>query len=117
MSGGKRDKVRKSINWGSTKQQCGNYGTNRRVCALVAGLNRGPLEKNYKFKIMLEKTDVEGVLKGTMSLIGCNIKVGVSKSKLTLTGMVHSLDQKGEAERIAWKALGVWTVSNELVIE
>ena len=66
---------------------------------------------------MLEKTDVEGLLKGTVSLVGCSIKVGVSKSKLTLTGMVHSLDQKGEAERIAWKALGVWSVANELVIE
>jgi osmotically-inducible protein OsmY len=84
---------------------------------LVAGVNRGPLEDHSKIKIMLEKTDVEGLLKGTVSLSGCDIKVGVSKSKLTLTGMVHSLDQKGEAERIAWKALGVWTVSNELVIE
>ena len=65
---------------------------------------------------MIEKTDVEGLLKNTASLIGCSIKVGISKSKLTLTGIVHTLDQKGEAERIAWKALGVWVVNNEIVV-
>jgi len=66
---------------------------------------------------MIEKGDVEGVLKGTSMLSGCSIKVKISKTKVTLTGMVRSLDQKGEAERIAWKALGVWAVDNELVIE
>ena len=66
---------------------------------------------------MIEKMDVEGLLKNTESLIGCSIKVGISKSKLTLTGMVHTLDQKGEAERIAWKALGVWTVVNEIIVD
>ena len=65
----------------------------------------------------MEKMEVETVLKGTGSLSGCSIKVGISRTKLTLTGMVHSLDQKGEAERIAWKAVGVWSVTNELVIE
>ena len=65
---------------------------------------------------MIEKMDVEGLLKHTESLSDCSIKVGISKSKLTLTGMVHTLDQKGEAERIAWKALGVWSVANEIVI-
>jgi osmotically-inducible protein OsmY len=66
---------------------------------------------------MIEKTEVEGLLKNTASLIGCSIKVAISKAKLTLTGMVHTLDQKGEAERIAWKAIGVWVVNNEIVIE
>ena len=67
--------------------------------------------------IMMEKSDLEGVLKDTLSLIGCNIKVKVSKSTVTLTGRVFSADQKGEAERIAWKTLGVWTVGNELVVD
>lgn len=67
--------------------------------------------------IMIEKSDLEGVLKGTLSLNGCNIKVKVSKSTVTLTGRVCSADQKGEAERIAWKTVGVWTVGNELLID
>lgn len=66
---------------------------------------------------MIEKSDLEDVLKGTLSLKGCNIKVKVSKSTVTLTGKVCSADQKSEAERIAWKAVGVWTVGNELVID
>jgi osmotically-inducible protein OsmY len=66
---------------------------------------------------MIEKSELAGVLKGTSSLSGCSIDVKVSKSKVTLTGRVHSADQKGEAERIAWKVVGVWTVGNELVID
>jgi osmotically-inducible protein OsmY len=66
---------------------------------------------------MIEKSELETVLKGTLSLNGCNIKVKVSKSTVTLTGSVYSPDQKSEAERIAWKVLGVWTVGNELVID
>jgi len=66
---------------------------------------------------MIEKSDLEGVLKGTLSLNGCSIKVKVSKSTVTLTGKVYSAEQKSEAERIAWKVLGVWTVGNELLID
>jgi osmotically-inducible protein OsmY len=66
---------------------------------------------------MLEKNEVEPALKRMVSLSGCSIQVKVSKQKLTLTGIVHSLDQKGEAERVAWKAVGIWSVANELVIE
>jgi osmotically-inducible protein OsmY len=65
---------------------------------------------------MIEKSELEGVLKHTLSLSDCNIKVKVSKSKVTLAGRVHSAEQKGEAERIAWTVMGVWTVSNELEI-
>ncbi len=65
---------------------------------------------------MIERSDLEGVLKDTLSLSGCSIKVQVSKSKITLTGRVNTPEQKAEAERIAWKAIGVWTVGNELQI-
>jgi osmotically-inducible protein OsmY len=66
---------------------------------------------------MIEKMEVEGLLKNTESLSGCNIKVGISKTKLTLTGTAHTIDQKGEAGRIAWKAIGVWTVQNEILVD
>ena len=66
---------------------------------------------------MIEKIEVEGLLKNTESLSGCSIKVGIAKTKLTLTGTAHTLDQKGEAGRIAWKALGVWSVANEIVVD
>jgi osmotically-inducible protein OsmY len=66
---------------------------------------------------MIEKSELETVLKATLSLSGCYIKVKVSKSTVTLTGRVLSAEQKSEAERIAWKVVGVWTVGNELVID
>jgi len=65
---------------------------------------------------MIEKSELETVLKATLTLSGCCIKVKVSKSTVTLTGRVYSAEQKSEAERIAWKTVGVWTVGNELVI-
>ena len=65
---------------------------------------------------MIEKSELEGVLKGTLSLSGCNISVKISKSKVTLAGKVQSAEQKGEAERIAWQVVGIWTVGNELEI-
>jgi osmotically-inducible protein OsmY len=45
------------------------------------------------------------------------IQVKVSGTKVTLTGTVDSWYQKNEAERIAWSAPSVGTVSNELVVE
>jgi osmotically-inducible protein OsmY len=66
---------------------------------------------------MIEKSELETVLKTMLSLSGCHIKVKVSKSTVTLTGRVYSAEQKSEAERIAWKVVGVWTVGNELVID
>ena len=71
----------------------------------------------HKSSGMIEKADLEGILKNTISLTGCAIKIKVSKSTITLTGRVYSAEQKGEAERIAWKVIGIWTVGNELVID
>jgi osmotically-inducible protein OsmY len=45
------------------------------------------------------------------------IKVNVSGTKVTLTGTVTSWYQKEEAEKIAWKAPGVWSVTNDLTVE
>ena len=69
-----------------------------------------------KIDIMIEKSQLESVLKDTLSLSGCTINVKVSKSKVILSGRVQTSDQKDEAERIAWHVLGVWAVSNDLVI-
>ncbi|HXB08679.1 MAG TPA: BON domain-containing protein [Puia sp.] len=66
---------------------------------------------------MIERSELEGVLKDTLSLSGCRINVKVSKSKITLTGLVKTPEQKLEAERIAWKVVGVWTVGNELNVD
>jgi len=66
---------------------------------------------------MIEKSQLESVLKSTLSLNGCTINVRISKSKVTLSGRVQTTDQKGEAERLAWDVIGVWTVVNDLVLD
>jgi osmotically-inducible protein OsmY len=66
---------------------------------------------------MIEKSQLESVLKSSLLLKGCTINVRLSKSKATLSGRVRTLVQRGEAERITWDVIGVWTVTNELVID
>ena len=46
-----------------------------------------------------------------------NVMVKVADHKVTLTGTVHSWPEKEEAERMAWKTPGIWTLENELVVE
>ena len=64
-----------------------------------------------------EKEDIERVLVETWSVKDKAIKVGVADNQVTLRGTVSSWFQKYEAERIAWDALGMWNVENELAIE
>ncbi len=65
----------------------------------------------------VEKKDIENALVRNWSMDNQDIRVNVSGNRVTLNGTVDSLYQKGEAERIAWNAPGVWTVDNELLIE
>jgi osmotically-inducible protein OsmY len=65
----------------------------------------------------IEKQDIEDALNRNWSLREQDIEVEVSNHKVTLTGTVNSWYQKDEAARIAWSAIGVWEVVNELEIE
>jgi len=65
----------------------------------------------------IEKKDIESALKRNWSIDDENINVAVSEHLVTLTGKVNSWFQKEEAERIAYKAPGVWVVDNELAVD
>jgi osmotically-inducible protein OsmY len=65
----------------------------------------------------IERKDIESALERNWSLSDRQIKVKVSGTKVTLTGKVDSWYQKSEAARIAWKARGVWSVENDLVVD
>jgi osmotically-inducible protein OsmY len=65
----------------------------------------------------IEKDDIERALLRNWSIDEKSIHVKIAGSKVTLTGIVNSLYQREEAERIAWNAPGVWNVENKLVIE
>ncbi len=68
-------------------------------------------------KDVIDKKQIENALERDWSINADNIKVSVSGTTVTLTGKVNSSHQKEEAERIVWKAPGVWSVKNELEVE
>jgi len=65
----------------------------------------------------IEKKDIERALVRNWSINDKEVHVNVTGNKVTLSGKVHSLYQKEQAELIAWNAPGVSKVNNELAIE
>ncbi|MEO8771133.1 MAG: BON domain-containing protein [Ferruginibacter sp.] len=68
-------------------------------------------------KDAIEQSAIEFALDRSWPIYDHAVKVHVIGNKVTLTGIVHSLYQKDEAERLAWNASGVNSVDNELSIE
>ena len=65
----------------------------------------------------VEKVGIENALIRNWAIHKEDIKVAVFGNTVTLTGMVHSIYQKDEAERMAWNAPGVWNVHNDLFVD
>ncbi len=65
----------------------------------------------------IEKEAVQDALARNWSLNNLDINVSVSGTKVTLSGIVPSLYQKDEIERIVWKTPGIWNVVNDLVVD
>jgi len=62
------------------------------------------------------KEKIDSALKRNYYLNTNNIEVQVEASKVLLTGKVHTLAEKKEAETAAWSAPGISEVVNELVV-
>jgi len=65
----------------------------------------------------IEKTLVEKAFERHWSIKADDIDVDVSGNKIILSGKVHSLYEKEEAEKLAWKTPGVKAVDNKLVVD
>jgi len=86
----------------------------------VAGVKGVTLNIVIKPEVVasIEKEELERALQRNSSIDeDDDIHVKVSGTKITLTGTVSSLHGKEAASREAWKAPGVWTVDNELVVD
>lgn len=70
-----------------------------------------------EIKNEIEKEIVEKALRHSWLLDVDNIKVRVDGKTIFLSGIVDSLFEKEEAERIAWNTPGVCFVDNELLVE
>nr|WP_236676388.1 BON domain-containing protein [Chryseolinea lacunae] len=66
---------------------------------------------------VIEAKEIKNALSRNWSIDTSDIKVTVLGTKVTLYGTVSSWFQREEAERIAWKAPGVWAVDNNLIVE
>lgn len=81
---------------------------------------RGVIDKiviEAEIENQLEKEIVEKALKRSWILDIGNIKVRVDGKTIFLSGIVSSVFEKEEAERIAWNTSGVWQVDNKLFVE
>jgi osmotically-inducible protein OsmY len=65
----------------------------------------------------LEESSIKRALARSWSIGDQDIQVKVIGNQVELKGTVHSLYQKYEAGRIAWKAPGVFVVDNELQVD
>jgi len=62
------------------------------------------------------KAEIEASLKRSAELDASRIKVEVEGDKVTLRGRVRSAFEREEAERAAWRAPGVHSVDNRIVV-
>lgn len=65
----------------------------------------------------IEEKAIEAALHRSWAVNDRDIRVHVQGRTVKLTGTVPSLDEKEEAERIAWKTPGIWHVDNELEVD
>ena len=65
----------------------------------------------------VEKTAIEHSLARSWAIDDESVFVKVIGNKVELTGVVDSIFQRDEAERLAWNAPGVWSVDNELIVD
>jgi osmotically-inducible protein OsmY len=72
---------------------------------------------NRKSHQMIGNKDIEDKLRQTWALAALHIVVHVSGTNMTLSGIVHSVYQKGLAAKIAKMASGAWSVKNDIIVD
>lgn len=65
----------------------------------------------------VKKTTIEKALSNNAALSHDHIEVSVKNNDVKLSGLVNSFFEKEEAEQIAWKTPGIWSVDNEIGVD
>lgn len=64
----------------------------------------------------IEKDIILDAIARDWSINGEEVDITVVDKKVTISGLVHSLYQKHQAETIVWNTPGVWFVDNNLEV-
>lgn len=102
-----------NVNWNYQKEAAKN---------IVAGLNgvcgiTNNITTKSDRKDAVKKKAIENAINNNAALQEDNIQVKVKDSDVTLSGLVKTFFEKEEAERIAWNAPGIWSVTNEIGVD
>ncbi len=91
----------------------------RKIVSFLEGVKcvTNKIEIKSEVDNKVEKMNIENSFKRNWALSNKNIQVTADNHNVKLVGVVDSMYQKDEAERIAYKAPGVWVVENDLIVE
>ena len=102
-----------NVNWNYQKEVAKN--------AIVALMGIRGITNNIKTranrKDEVKKKEIENAIHSNAALENTHIEVSVKDNDVKLTGLVNSFYEKDEAERLAWNAPGVWSVTNEIGVD
>ncbi|AWH86385.1 ornithine aminotransferase [Flavobacterium album] len=102
-----------TLHWDFQRQAARNAV---RYLAGVRGVTNKLMIKS-EVEDQIEQKKVEDALRRNWAIDSDKIHVRAHGTTISLSGIVSSLFQKDEAERIAYKTPGVWFVDNQLVVE
>lgn len=102
-----------NVNWNHQKEAARNAVAD---ILGVKGITDNILTKSAH-KDVVRKAAVENALKNNAALQEDNIIITVKDGDVTLSGLVKTFFEKEEAERIAWKIPGVWSVVNLIGVD
>ena len=102
-----------NVNWNYQKEAAKNAVIGLMGVRGVTNNIRTRSDRNDDVK----KTAIEKAIHNNAALEHDHIEVTVKNNDVKLSGLVNSFFEKEEAERIAWKTPGIWSVENEIGVD
>jgi osmotically-inducible protein OsmY len=102
-----------NVNWNYQKEAAKN--------AVIALMGVRGVTNNIRTKSdrndYVKKSAIEKAIFNNAALVNDHIEVTVKNNDVKLSGVVSTFFEKEEAERIAWKTPGIWSVENEIGVD
>jgi osmotically-inducible protein OsmY len=102
-----------NVNWNYQKEAAKN--------AVIALMGVRGVTNNIRTKSdrndYVKKSAIEKAIFNNAALVNDHIEVTVKNNDVKLSGVVNTFFEKEEAERIAWKTPGIWSVENEIGVD